>query len=81
MFFKKSLLAAVLAPLAVSAVPVRRGVDPNTLLVLREYLRRSRSLDSIRGLMIVLRVCQCPRTAGGHVLHEGFGEIPVIGFR
>ena len=43
-----SLLAAVLAPLAVSAVPVRRGTDPATLQVLREYLPFCRAFDQSR---------------------------------
>jgi hypothetical protein len=36
-----NLLAVALAPLAVSAVPVRRATDANTLLVAREFFGRS----------------------------------------
>ena len=39
--------AGLLAPLAVSAVPLARGIDKSTLTVLREFDRQSRSLRPI----------------------------------
>jgi hypothetical protein len=43
-------LAAVLVPLAVSAVPVRRGADPSTLHVLREYFQPLSYFNQFGGL-------------------------------
>jgi hypothetical protein len=79
-----NLLAVALAPLAVSAVPVRRATDANTLLVAREFFFWTLSLPVIKFDVTYecfsSRIRTYSRTSRDDFLPASSDKVPSIGF-